>query len=76
MSVEMECWKVTIGFKDMDMSGGWLDADSTINVVAKTKELAGAAAMSTFYDHQNATVKKVNKICDVHLVVDVKGDNS
>lgn len=74
------CWKVKVKVKDMDMSGGdnidgprwtggYVDRDATLFIVAPTKELASAAALSLCYEHQNAAVASVQKVNDVHAVM-------
>lgn len=74
------CWKVKVQFKDMDMSGGdnidgprWtgghVDRDTALVIVAPTRELASAAALSLCYEHQKATVASVTKMSEVHAVV-------
>ena len=74
------CWKVDVKFKDMDMSGGdnvdgprWIggcvDCDKTLVIVAPTKELASAAALSLCYEHQTAKVASVKKVSEVNAIV-------
>lgn len=74
------CWKVALKFKDMDMSGGdavdgprwtggFIDCDTTLVIVAPTKELASAAALSLCYEHQKGVVASIKKMSDVNAVV-------
>lgn len=74
------CWKVEVQFKDMDMSGGdvvdgprwtggFVDRDRSLVIVAPTKGLASAAAISLCYEHQKAKVASVEKIAEVNAIV-------
>lgn len=77
------CYRVTVAFKDMDMSGGdeidgprWtgklVDRETVFNVVAESEALAGAGALTKYYDLEKAKVKKTELICEVAVVVSVK----
>jgi len=74
------CWKVELRFKDMDMSGGdnvdgprwtggYVDCERALVIIAPTKELAGAAALSLCYEHQKAEVKSTRKLYEVDATV-------
>lgn len=76
------CWEIKVQWQDMDMSGGdnvdgprwtgkYVATDSALVIVAPTKELAEATAVSVFYEHQKAKVKSAKKLRDVDAVVQV-----
>lgn len=75
------CFKVTIGFKDMDMSGGdnvdgprwtgkWTDEQAILHVVATTEALAKAGALSMFYENSKAAVKICERLNKINLIVE------
>lgn len=77
---ENNCYRVEVGFKDMDMSGGdvvdgprwtgkWLDATAVFHVVAPTRLLAEAGAVALCYEHEKPAVKSARKVCEVNLVL-------
>lgn len=74
------CYRVEVGFKDMDMSGGdnidgprwtgkWLDNVAVFHVVAPTRLLAEAGAVALCYEHEKPAVKSARKVCEVNLVL-------
>jgi hypothetical protein len=76
-------WEVVVSLQEMDMSGGdnvdgprwtggFVEGDTSLVIVAPTKELAEAAAMTGFYEHQKAKVKKSKKLREVHAIVEVR----
>ena len=78
----MTCFKVSIEYQEMDMSGGdnvdgprwtggWIKTNIRRMVVAPNAALASAAAMHEFYDHEKATVKTVKKLFFIDSIVNV-----
>lgn len=84
MTSKQVAWEITVALQEMDMSGGdnvdgprwtggYVEAGGTLVIVAPTKELAEAAAVAGFYEHQKATIKKSKKLRDVNAIVQVHG---
>lgn len=80
MDDKLGCWEIRMASKEMDMSGGdnvdgprwtggYVDSEVTLVVVAPTQALAEAAALSRFYSMDKAAVKKAKKLRDVDAVV-------
>jgi hypothetical protein len=80
METKLGCFEVKVGWGEMDMSGGdnidgprWtgkrLQVERGLVIVAPTKELAEAAALSLFFEHEKAKVKTSKRLSDVHAVI-------